>query len=230
MDQPVHDRGRRPSGTPPYWQRGETITWTYGRPGEATWTFPMTVVRDDADALVTWLAVGTIGQLTIRADGRELRADPSDLFTTELQEVERAFGIHHTLRIHPTGRSWSILLFFHGDTGDFVGWYGNIEDPHVRDEHGTYSRDHVLDVWVEPDRSFERKDEDELALAVEQGRYTAAEAAAITAVADEIEDLVRAWGSPFCDGWETFRPDPAWPVPTLAQVPTSAPGTPQWSL
>jgi len=81
----------------------------------------------------------------------------------------------------------------------------------------TRSRDHVLDVWVEHDRTFQRKDEDELVLAVEQGRYTQAGADAITAVAAEIEDVLRAWGSPPCDGWESFQPDPAWPVPTLAE-------------
>ena len=73
----------------------------------------------------------------------------------------------------------------------------------------------IHDVWVEPDRTFERKDEDELELAVEQGRYTPERAAEITAVADEIEEVIKAWGPPFCDGWETFRPDPSWPVPTL---------------
>ena len=69
-------------------------------------------------------------------------------------------------------------------------------------------------VWVEPDRAFERKDEDELVLAVEQGRYTQAEADDITSGADEIEEVLRAWGSPFCDGGEDFRPDPLWTVRT----------------
>lgn len=56
---------------------------------------------------------------------------------------------------------------------------------------------------------------DELVLAVEQCRYTHARADAITAVADEIEEVIRAWRSPFCDGWESFQPDPAWPMPAL---------------
>ncbi|KAA1421179.1 DUF402 domain-containing protein [Nocardioides humilatus] len=202
----MDDLGRRPSGTPPYWQRGEQITWTYGRPGEPSWIYPMTVVRDDAELLATWLTVGTLGRVAIRADGRELRADPATVFTAPRKMVDRAFFAHHTLRLHEPGRPWSVLVFFDADTGDFVGWYCNIEDPHTRDESGTYTRDHVLDIWVDPDRTFHRKDEDELELAVEQGRYTAEEAAAITAVADEIEEVIKAWGPPFCDGWENYRP------------------------
>ncbi|MEZ0579443.1 DUF402 domain-containing protein [Nocardioides sp. MH1] len=206
---------RRPTGTPPYWRRGEQITWTYGLPGEPSWVYPVTVVRDDAALFATWLTVGTVGRVAIRADGRELRADPATIFTAPRKIIERPFFAHHTLRLHEPGRPWSVLVFFDAGTGAFVGWYCNIEDPHTRDARGTYSRDHVLDIWVEPDRSHFRKDEDELVLAVEQGRYTADEAAAITAVADDIDAVIEAWGPPFCDGWEHFRPDPAWPVPEL---------------
>jgi len=106
------------------------------------------------------------------------------------------------------------MHFFNAASGHFEGWYGNIEEPHVRDANDVYSRDYVLDVWVEPDRTVSRKDEDELVLAVEAGRYTPDEAARITAVASEIEGFVADWGAPFSDGWETFRPDPGWPVPT----------------
>jgi len=177
--------------------------------------FPVTVVQDDERALVAWLEAGTPGLVTIRADGRELRDDKSTLFTAERITVERPWTGYHNLRIIAPGRRWSTWLFFDESSGAFEGWYCNIEDPHVRDERATYTRDHVLDVWVEPDRTSQRKDEDELEMAVEQGRYTADEASEITAVADEIEAVVAAWGPPFCDGWETFRPDPAWPVPAL---------------
>jgi hypothetical protein len=90
--------------------------------------------------------------------------------------------------------------------------------------HTTWSNDRVLDVWVEPDRTVGRKDEDELALAVAQGRYTQAEADDIIAVADAIEHEVAAWAPPFGAGWESFRPDPAWTSPTLDGV-ARLPGT-----
>ena len=54
-----------------------------------------------------------------------------------------------------------------------------------------------------------------------QGRYTQAEAARITEVATEVEALIDSWAAPFCDGWETFTPDPAWPIPALAFTPGS---------
>lgn len=197
-----------------FWDPGTQIMWRYGVSG-LDFAAPMTVVRDDESCLAAWLAVGTPVLKLVREDGRGLRADPSNGFTVPRKQVESVWTDYSILRVYQPGRPWSVWHFFHGETGRFKGWYVNIEDPHVREDRATRSRDHVLDVWVEPDRSFERKDEDELLLAVEQGRYTQAEAAAITAVANEIEDVVRAWGSPFCDGWESFVPDPSWPVPTL---------------
>jgi len=197
-----------------YWEPGTSIMWCYGTPG-LEFAAPMTVVRDDERGLVAWLAVGTPVLKLVRYDGRDPRADPSDGFNVERRQVESVWEDHSVLRIHQPGRQWSVWLFFQGDAGNFDGWYVNIEDPHVRTGDTTRSRDHVLDIWVEPDRTFARKDEDELVLAVQQGRYTAEEAAAITAVAAEAEDVISAWGSPFCDGWETFRPDPSWPTARL---------------
>lgn len=198
-----------------FWERGTHIMWRYGWPG-LDFAAPMTVVRDDERALVAWLAMGTPVLKLVREDGRDLRAEPSEAFLVPLRQVEAVWTDYSVLRVHQPGRRWSVWHFFDGTTGAFEGWYVNIEDPHVRTGRETRSRDHVLDVWVEPDRTVERKDEDELLLAVEQGRYSPTEADAIRATADEVEDVISAWGSPFCDGWESFQPDPSWPVPTLA--------------
>lgn len=191
--------------------------WRYGHPGQEHLDFaaPLTVVRDDEDGLVAWLAEGSPMLKVVREDGRDLRAEASDAFTAPRRQVEARWTGYSVLRVLLPGRPWSVWHFFDGATGVFAGWYVNLEDPHVRDADTTYSKDHVLDVWVEPDRTHSRKDEDELVLAVEQGRYSPDEAARITAMAAEVEAVIRAWGPPFCDGWETFRPNPSWPVPQL---------------
>lgn len=205
----------RPSGTPPFWEPGTQVMWRYGDPSLPHWATPMTVVRDDEDALVAWLAAGTPTLKVGRADGLGRHEDRDRMFTAERVQLTGTWDDYDVLRVAPTGRPWSVWAFFPAGEATFEGWYVNLEDPHVRDADTTYSKDHVLDVWVEPDRTHSRKDEDELVLAVEQGRYSPAEAARITAVADEVEAVIRAWGPPFCDGWETFRPDPSWPVPQL---------------
>ena len=71
---------------------------------------------------------------------------------------------------------------------------------------------------IEPDRTLTLKDEDELALAVAQGVFSPATASVIESDVAEVEALVADWGSPFCDGWERFRPDPDWPIAGLPPV------------
>lgn len=176
---------------------------------------PVTVVRDDAGALVVWLSVGTPVLRAARADGLGKRDDPSTMFTTPLVQDRGMHAHFDQLRIASTGRPWSVWVLFVGSTGEFAGWYVNLEKPHVRDERTVYTSDHVLDLVIEPGRTLMRKDQDELTLAVAQGAFDATAAAAIEADAAEAEALVADWGSPFCDGWERFRPDPAWPTPTL---------------
>jgi hypothetical protein len=198
-----------------FWSPGQQIMWRYG-PYDV---HPMTVVDDGPRHLVAWLPMGTPILTKVRLDGRHTRADRATMFTAETRQVAGVWADHHVLRVYEPGAWWSTWVFFDGRTRAFEGWYCNIEEPHRRDGTTTWTRDCLLDVWVEPDRSIERKDEDELVLAVEQGRYNQAEADAITAVADEIEDVVRKWGSPFRDGWDAFQPDRSWPTPTLGTVP-----------
>jgi len=91
----------------------------------------------------------------------------------------------------------------------------NLEDAHLRDEVSIASQDHVLDLWIEGDRRVRWKDEDELEAAVIAGRYSAADADRFRADARAVEQILASRGSPFCDGWEKWRPDPSWGVPDL---------------
>ena len=209
----------RPSGAPPFWQPGTPILWRYRRivPGYVgpETARPVTVVRDDAAGLVAWLAPDTIMLRPVLPDGRELRSVPRlDMFRAgraQRRDRWRGTGI---LMIAPTGPPWSVWLFWRPGW-DFDGWYVNLEDVHQRDATSVASQDHVLDLQVAPDRSVRWKDEDELEAAVMAGRYSAADAERFRSDARSVEEIVRAWGSPFSDGWERWRPDPSWAVPEL---------------
>lgn len=222
----MRERRRRPSGTAPYWPAGSQVVWREGSGPLGTgapvvdtsvphFAQPVTVVQDDAAGLVVWLPTGTPLLRAARADGLGKRDDPRTLFTTPLVQERGVHAMFDQLRVAPTGRPWSVWVFFSSGSGEFAGWYVNLEKPHVRDDRTVYTSDHVLDLVISPDHAVTRKDEDELVLAVEQGVFTPAGAAAIEADAAEVEALVAAWDPPFCDGWECFRPDPDWPIPTL---------------
>jgi uncharacterized protein DUF402 len=203
---------------PAYWSAGETVLWRYTRPRHPSESVrPVRVVRDDADGLVAWLAPATPLLRPVLADGRDLRAVPlAERFDVDrhgrANRLDRWHG-RGILKVAPAGVPWSVWLFW-GEAG-FSGWYVNLEAVHQRGDHEVVTQDHVLDVEVQADRTISRKDEDELAVAVANGRFTAAEARQIEADADAVETVVREWGPPFCDGWERWAPDPAWPAPSL---------------
>ena len=142
-----------------------------------------------------------------------MRSDKTTMFSAPMVQERATWTDFDVLRFAPTGQPWSMWCFFEEGTRAFEGWYVNVEEPHTRDAGATYSVDHVLDIEIDPDRTHVRKDEDELVEAVRRGRYTQAEADRITDVATEVEALIDTWASPFCDGWERFAPDPAWPIP-----------------
>ena len=202
--------------TAAYWEPGTTIRWIYRgnklHPDMPN-VRPMTVVRDDADGLVAWLAPGTPLIKPVLTDGRELRrAGPKAMFTED--RVLKLDFWHGTgiLKVAPTGKPWSVWHFWRAD-GTFSGWYVNLEERHHRTDHRILTEDHVLDLWIKPDRTVEWKDEDELEGAVEVGRFSPAEADRIIADAHAAERDIAAWGRPFADDWQDWLPDPSWRLP-----------------
>ena len=175
----------------------------------------MIVVADDEDRLVAWLPAGTPILRPVLPDGRDLRSvGPVEMYASGRALRRDAWHGHGSLRIAPTGQPWSLYVFW-DDDGAHSRWYVNLESPHGRDDVGIVSEDHILDLVIDGDRRVHWKDVDELDGSVVAGRFTRGEADAFVEQARRIEAVVESWASPFCDGWEHWRPDPSWTVPDL---------------
>ena len=115
------------------------------------------------------------------------------------------------------GDAHSLLGLYDGPQGKLSSWYVNLESPNRRTSRGIDFEDHVLDIVISPDLSVWRwKDEDTLETAVRLGLITVDKAEEIRAEGERVIERVQSRSSPFGDGWERWRPDPAWPVPELA--------------
>jgi hypothetical protein len=209
----------RPSGPGPYWSVGEVVLWQERSPvwrvGEPWDVTPVRVVRDDAAGLVVWLAPATPQLMPRLADGASLRSLPlPDLYRTPRVQARVAWRGPGSLRIAPTGTPWSVWLFW-SDDGGFSGWYVNLEQPHAREARSTWTCDHELDVWIEPDGTGQLKDTDGLAAAVDANWFTAAESQLIRARADLAQAQYAQGHWAFDEAWTRWRPDPAWTAPTL---------------
>ena len=198
------------------WGAGDTFLMRYRDPTDVLGgARPLRVICERNAYLVTWMPAGTRVAMPVLADGRPLRSVPLvERFklarSTSLQPW-RGPGI---LVLIPNDAAHSVWLFWKDD-GTFWGWYVNLERKHEWNARGCDTRDHVLDVWCERPRDWEWKDSDELEEAVRHGVIPVNYAAEVRAEGERVAGVIERWDSPFSDGWEDWRPDPAWPLPEL---------------
>jgi predicted RNA-binding protein associated with RNAse of E/G family len=113
---------------------------------------------------------------------------------------------------HP-GDAHTVSLFWRESDYQFTGYYIDLLEPFRRTPVGFDTRDHVLDIWVQPDRvTWDWKDEDELAWHIETGRMSQQQA---DAVRTEGTRAVMALLQSDVDRWRDWTPDPLWPVPVF---------------
>lgn len=199
----------RPAGDAPFLQPGQPLAWHYGRS-----TSMARVVSDDERGLVCWVASGAPQLVWTLAEGAVRDLPLAQRFRTPRVVRRKQWRGPGNLRVSPTGAPWS-LWWFYDQTGSYTGLYVNIELPHARPVGplgATYTRDLVLDLWIDSDGCW-LKDADELAAYLDSGRLdglavTPQEAAAQVEQTAQaaISELFDATGWPFNQGFELFRP------------------------
>ncbi|MEU8571567.1 DUF402 domain-containing protein [Streptomyces pathocidini] len=199
------------------WAPGEQILWRYRGNGTDSVHIcrPVTVVQDSPELLAVWMAPGTNCVKPVLGDGTPVHLEPLATRYTKPRRAARSrwFGTG-VLKLAGPEEPWSVWLFWEPDWR-FKNWYVNLEEPRRRWAGGVDSEDHFLDIVVHPDRGWEWRDEDEFAQAQRAGLMDAAKAERVRAAGRAAVERIGAWGTPFRDGWENWRPDPAWPVPEL---------------
>lgn len=198
------------------WSEGDPFLVRYeSADGVIRGARPTRVIGERNGYLATWLPAGTPVAVPILADGRGLR----ECTLEERYALPRSSRVgpwrgEGILMLLPEAAAHSIWLFWKAPD-EFWGWYVNLERVHVWHERGCDTRDHVLDISCERPREWEWKDEDELEQAVELGIVAPEQAAEIRAEGERVAAKIERWEPPFGDGWERWRPDPAWPQPVL---------------
>jgi hypothetical protein len=189
------------------WSSGGTVLLCFVRYGKVRRATPHVLVQDTDGLVVLHVPVGVHGKIAVW-DGSPLRGQADRDWALR----DHVWDTYRVLRLIRWGDSHSLELFWEGATGNFAGWYVNIQEPLRRTPLGFDTDDQVLDVWVEPDGNWRWKDEDELEGAVRLGRFTSDQAAAIRAEGERV-----VADPPWPTGWEDWQPDPEWPVPALPE-------------
>lgn len=194
---------------------------------------PQRVLRSSSSELISYLPTGTAATFATNrglpeAEGldREQRKLLA-MKTCRVVVAERAEA-PDKLFIYRPGRWARINLGWDSPTGRFLGWYVNFELPPETTPLGVVSKDLVLDMWVDADRSWRWKDRDDFYRALADDILDPAVRAPIEAEAELVLQELKDCSGPFTDEWTDFRADPAWEFPELpAQY---ALGGAQWEL
>ncbi len=127
---------------------------------------------------------------------------------------DRVSSDGHVLTLTPPNSWHSVWLFWTAEW-QFKTWYVNFQSPARRTPRGIHFHDYALDMVVRPDMSWSWKDTDEFEELIARRFFTAEQVSSIRAEADLMVRTIESGGSPFCDGWESWRPDGSWPTPRL---------------
>lgn len=205
------------------------MTFTIGRDvlyrdfrggGQLIGVMPQRVIADDERGVLTWRPIGTPWLFRRTIDGRDRREVPFHLrHTVEWQLTPLTWSGLHVLHLFRPGRAHSVWFMFNPDF-TLNRWYVNLEAPPTPwTDHqlaGIDTFDHALDIVVMPDRQWHWKDEGEYLERVGHPDYwTTEEARDIRAEGERVITDIKAAAFPFDGVWHNFRPDPAWPLPTL---------------
>ncbi len=174
--------------------------------GHVRFALAHTVVDEDRRWVAAYVRPGHgYARLGRGEDGRYL-----DRWVTDEPAVPAPWERTRGLWLIERGPAHSLGLFWDDATHEFRGWYVQLQEPVRPSPYGFDSTDQALDVWVNPDGSWEWKDEVDFADAIRLGVFDEEQAAAIRA---EGERVIAA--APWPTGWENWRPEPDAPLPQL---------------
>jgi hypothetical protein len=209
------------------WRPGDTIVHHEVWRGRVWAARPLTVVEDGDDRLLLWMPHGTVRKVPAPppgATGRE--RDPLGLPSEAshrgvVQNLERGGWAHtdhvwdvSTLWVLAPG-AWQATWVSWLPSGEHLGWYVNFQRPYRRTATGIEAMDLMVDIVVDPDRSWRWKDRAEFEQCAARGLFDAEVVGSVQAEAAAVIAAISAARPPFSSAWPAWVPPEPWPAPAL---------------
>lgn len=174
------------------------------------WALPHILVDETSDRVALLIVPGVRGKGPEKHGQSDYMGQLLDGWGTS----EHLWHTNRTLRLTPFDSGYSIDLYWRATTDEFLGYQINLQEPLRRTSLGFDTFDQELDIQVAPDGSWRWKDVDSFERGVATGVFSHDEGRAIRELARDmagrIDELIPT-------GWESWKPDPEWPLPTLPE-------------
>ena len=197
------------------WRPGTQILQQDTYLGRLITSRPETVVQDEPGLLALYTHPDAPYQSTVLRNRGSIPLQErykriADISSWKFEE--RRSGNYHTLTMTAPD-SWNSVWLMWDMEWELKFWYVNFQEPIRRTARGIVVEDLSLDIVIAPDRSWTWKDLDEFEYSIERGKFTERQISSVRSESDRIVEVIKDWGSPFCDGWENWRANEGWPVP-----------------
>ncbi len=194
------------------WSSGDHVVFRQLWTNEVWAAIPATTVEDSSDLVSLYIAPGAIFAGPDCSRQEHLHVAASGTWKQKLYEWT---GQHHLWSSVP-GEAASIWTIWSASDWTHVGWKVNPELPLKRTPIGFDTTDHVLDAVISADlTSWQLKDEDELAVAIELGLFTPAEGERIRQETQRIASECVTSRRQQLQAWAAWRPLSQWKLPVL---------------
>lgn len=201
-----------PNTCPSRWSPGDHVVYRQLWSGGVWAAIPATIVEDSSDLVSLYIAPGTKFSGPICTREEHLHVAASGAWKLKLYEWA---GQHHLWATVP-GEACSIWTIWSAPDWTHLGWKVNPETPLKRTPLGFDTTDHVLDAVIDANlSSWQLKDEDELAVAIELGLLTVSQGERINREARRVAGECVSSRRRQLQAWAAWRPPASWKLPVL---------------
>ena len=200
------------------WKPGEVVSWR-GIYRERVWHVqPTLVVKDSPEELVLTLLPETeCSAEETYPTGKQNGNRRWDFKDSDWKLEKYTWRTNRLLLIFEPEKFYSTIYFWNHERNDFLCYYINFQLPFKRNNNSVDTLDLDLDLIINPDFSFEWKDEDDYQKAIDHGIIFPEWVQGIEDAKKDVFARLEVRQYPFDGKWLNWIPNPNWTPPTLPE-------------
>jgi protein associated with RNAse G/E len=199
-----------------FWKPGDVIAWR-GIYGNKVWhAQTVIIVKDTPEEIVMALLPGAEcvapeGYL----NGKDSNKRRWNFKNKDWESQDYLWRTNRLLILLEPEKYYSTMYFWDDDSNEFLCYYINFQLPFQRSHCGIDTLDLDLDLIINPDFSFEWKDEDDYQKAIDNGVIIPEWTQEIEMAKEEVLDKLEKRQYPYDGSWLNWKIDPSWLPPKL---------------